>query len=259
LNRFIKYQSRFFIVILFSHTISFSQNSSKNLLKYNYQLNYEEQNIFSDNIFYTLGAITGATSLLFILDESIRKEISKSKLHKNNTFLEIGHNYGEFYYSLGLSGIMYVSHFILKDDKIGRTAKSLFEALLVSGAVSITFKYIFGRSRPYREDGVAKFNWFETKNIFNSLPSGHVITAFTTSTVLAKSFDNLYVSIFLYSLAGLTAYQRIESDNHWFSDLFLGASIGVLAGEFFSSKNFTDNSKNVNFNLIPFISESFSH
>jgi len=67
-------------------------------------------------------------------------------------------------------------------------------------------------------------------NAHNSFPSGHTIAAFTTSSVLAATIKNTYASIALYSLAGLTAYQRIYSNNHWFSDTVLAAIIGTVVG-----------------------------
>ena len=171
------------------------------------------------------------------MDHSIRNEILSSRINKNNAFLKIGHNYGDFYYNLGFAGVLYASHFAFGNKEIGSAGKSLLEALLVGGLASISIKYIFGRSRPYTEQGNTKFNWFETENIFNSLPSGHVITAFTTSSVISNYINNFYVSFALYSLAGLTALQRIATDNHWFSDVFLGAGIGIMVGSYFSNIN----------------------
>ncbi len=74
------------------------------------------------------------------------------------------------------------------------------------------------------------FDLFKTDNPHNSFPSGHTVVAFTTSSVLAASIKNTYASIALYSLAGLTAYQRIYSNNHWFSDTVLAAIIGTVVG-----------------------------
>lgn len=59
---------------------------------------------------------------------------------------------------------------------------------------------------------------------------GHTSTAFTIATVLSEQIDNTYASIALYSLASLTAYQRVYADAHWFSDTFLGAVLGTFIG-----------------------------
>lgn len=205
----------------------------------------------SDNLLLKAGIASMATGILFLADKSIRAELKQNN-SQNNLLLDVGHIYGEYNYSFGLAGVLYMSQFILNDKKIANTGKVLFESLLISGVLSISIKYIFGRSRPNRNEGNTKFNWFEINNTYNSLPSGHVITAFTTSTVLSKAINNKYASILLYSLAGVTAYQRIASDNHWFSDVFLGASIGYLAGEYFS--NVSEKGKIISgeYNLIPF-------
>lgn len=209
----------------------------------------------SDHLFIKAGLASIATGMLFFTDNSIRRKLT-NKNYQNKFLLDVGHSYGETNYNFGLAGVLYLSQFILDDKIVANTGKVLFESLLVSGVLSISIKYIFGRSRPNRDEGNTKFNWFEIKNTFNSLPSGHVITAFTTSTVLSRAINNNYASILLYGLAGLTAYQRIASDNHWFTDVFLGASMGYLVGEYFSklSKNKTIISGE--YNLIPFFYEN---
>jgi len=210
------------------------------------------------NVYYKIGAISAATGLLFLVDNSIRNNLKNISASNNNILLKAGHEYGEIYYSMGLAGALYLTQFLFDDHKAASTGKVLFESLVISSIAAISIKYIFGRSRPYTEDGSTKFNWFETDNKYNSLPSGHVITAFTTSTVLARSIGNTYVSIALYGMAGLTAYQRIASDNHWFSDAFLGAAIGILVGEYFSKINESKSEKSNSYNLIPFFSRNSS-
>ncbi len=216
----------------------------------------KSENTSKPHLAYSSAGIAIASSLFFLLDDTIRDEILCSSVNKNNTFLKIGHSYGDIYYNIGLAGFIYASNIIISNDKFSSAGKSLFESLLVGGLASITIKYIFGRSRPYKEDGTTQFNWFETENIYNSLPSGHVITAFTTSTVISNYVENIYVSIALYSLAGLTAFQRIATDNHWFSDVFLGAGIGVIVGSYFSNLNKSKLSESSSVNLVPFISKS---
>jgi membrane-associated phospholipid phosphatase len=216
---------------------------------------YEEN---TSDAFYKIGFVAASTGLLFLSDNMLRNNIKISTTAKDNTLLKVGNKYGVFYYNLGFSGALYLSQFVTNNRNIANTGKVLMESLIISGLASISIKYLFGRSRPNREEGVTQFNWFETDNIFNSLPSGHVITAFTTSTVLSRSIGNTYISIALYGLAGLTAYQRMASDNHWFSDVFLGASIGILVGEYFSDVNDNNISESGNYNLIPFFSHNYN-
>ncbi len=209
--------------------------------------NNNEDDYLINGLFFT-SAIAGS----FLLDNTFRNGL-KAK-NENNIFLKIGHNYGEVYYNYLFAGTMLLSQFVSKNNKVAKTGKILFEALTVGSIATISLKFIFGKSRPYLGKGNMDFLWFETSNRKNSFPSGHVVTAFTTSTVLSKSINNTYASIVLYGLAGLTVYQRITSDNHWFSDTVLGASIGFLAGEYLSVWN--ERNEDNNYLLIPFFTKN---
>lgn len=216
----------------------------------------DTKNALSSDLLINSGIAVLSTGILFLLDNQIRNEVVNKR--NDNVLLDIGHEYGEISYAFGLSGALYLTQFVFNDNNLGNTGKVLFESLIVGGLLSISLKYIFGRSRPYLEDGNTKFNWFETQNIYNSLPSGHVITAFTISSVLSESINNSYASIFLYGLAGLTAYQRVSSDNHWFSDAFLGGAIGVIVGKYFSDLSKRNKLNSDSYNLIPFWSKNYS-
>ncbi|PID59605.1 MAG: hypothetical protein CR986_04890 [Ignavibacteriae bacterium] len=223
-----------FTILLFSYSLVYSQVQNNEAKK------------TSNNLLYKSGAAVLTTSLLFLLDDEIRTRLQKKSL-ENNTLQTIGKNYGEFYYNLAFTGTLYLSNFIFKDERIAKTSKALLESLLVGGLINGSLKFILGRARPYKNKGNYSFHWFETDNAYNSLTSGHTVTAFATSTILAKIFDNTYASILLYGLAGITAYQRMISDNHWFTDVFLGAAVGYFTAEYFYNKN-----KN-NYSIIPFI------
>ena len=240
----------FILSIFLSTNLLFSQASDN----YFIQSSDSNENTTKLNLMYGIG-ITAASFFSLLADKPIRNEVLKSNINTKSVIMKVGHSYGEFYYNLGLAGLLYASNYITDNKKVGSAGKSLFESLLVGGLASIAIKYIFGRSRPYKGEGNTKFNWLETNNIFNSLPSGHVITAFTTSTVLSNYIENIYISIALYSLSGLTAYQRLATDNHWFSDVFVGAGIGIIAGSYFSNMNKSKLSKSSSINLIPFVSK----
>lgn len=64
-----------------------------------------------------------------------------------------------------------------------------------------------------------------------SFPLGHTTMAFAFSSVLTSLISNPYATIGLYCLVVLTASQRMYSDQHWLSDVILGASIGTAVGQ----------------------------
>jgi membrane-associated phospholipid phosphatase len=79
-------------------------------------------------------------------------------------------------------------------------------------------------------EGNGTFRAFQFKSGTTSLPSGHTTVAFAMSSVLSARIHNTAVSVGLYSLASLTALGRVYHNVHWFSDTFLGAAIGTVAG-----------------------------
>ena len=181
------------------------------------------------DLVYPIAFIVG-TALSFTLDDKVKNLAQRNQNSTTKSITKIGEKYGNGLYSVILSAGLFTTGLITDNKEITNTGRILAEALAVSGLTVQLIKIVSGRSRPYLNEGNFKFNWLETNNDYNSLPSGHTVVAFTTSSVLAATIKNIYASIALYSLAGLTAYQRIYSNNHWFSDTVLAAIIGTVVG-----------------------------
>jgi membrane-associated phospholipid phosphatase len=64
----------------------------------------------------------------------------------------------------------------------------------------------------------------------NSFPSGHTTFAFTLAEVLHQEFkDKPFIYISGYALATTVGAMRILNNRHWFSDVMVGAGIGIAA------------------------------
>lgn len=197
-------------------------NSSKNILISPYH--------FQKDDWLLTGLIVGLTAFSFTMDKTIRTETQKLHSAGMNKITNIGEHWGNPKYGNLLGGVLYAGGHLLGDKKIRKTGLMLAETLLLNSIIIKILKTTIGRSRPTQEQGNLDILGFQTNNTGHSLPSGHTSTAFAVSTVLSKQIDNIYASIALYSLAGLTAFQRTYSQNHWFSDTVLGAAIGILIG-----------------------------
>lgn len=183
----------------------------------------------STDLVYTAGFI-GGLAAAFTLDQGVRDVVSRNQNSATKSITDIGERYGNVIYAGALSFGLFTTGLLLDNQKIENTGRVLFEALLIAGGTAQIIKIVSGRSRPFTNEGSAAFNFFELDNPHNSFPSGHTVVAFTTTAVLAATIKNVYASIGLYGLAGLTAYQRIYSDNHWFSDTILAAALGTVIG-----------------------------
>ncbi len=61
---------------------------------------------------------------------------------------------------------------------------------------------------------------------FNSFPSGHSATIFTTCTLLSLMTKHRSTRVLLFAIACITAFSRVYLSQHFFEDIFAGALIG---------------------------------
>ena len=121
---------------------------------------------------------------------------------------------------------------IFKDKKLIQTSRLMVESFLITGTITIIGKGLFGRARPYTDEGPFDFEWFKFngKQERRSLPSGHVSSAFSIVTVLAKQYDSWWMEIPAYTVGVAVAFQRMESRSHWNADVILGGALGYCVG-----------------------------
>ena len=90
-----------------------------------------------------------------------------------------------------------------------------FDALLLTNSTVFVMKYMFNTRRPNGEP--------------RGFPSGHVASSFAIASVIDE-FEGPYWGIGAYSIAGLVAWQRIDSRKHDLSDVLFGAALGTAIG-----------------------------
>jgi membrane-associated phospholipid phosphatase len=95
-----------------------------------------------------------------------------------------------------------------------------------------------------------------------SFPSGHTTFAFTNATVLYNEFSESYPLLAYsgYAFATTTGTLRLMHNEHWLSDVLLGAGIGIMAAHLVyyiePLKNFNPFLKSENITLTPLIKEN---
>ncbi|MEO0150421.1 MAG: phosphatase PAP2 family protein [candidate division WOR-3 bacterium] len=167
---------------------------------------------------------------MFNLDERIRNY----SLNYKNDFLNSSFNFlnelGEGqYHIIGYSVLYFISK-LKNDEKLEKFSINGLKSFLISGSTVLGLKYIFGRARPYTDEGSLSFKTFNLNNDYQSFPSGHTIIAFTTASYLSSQLNNKFISVLSYSLAIGVGMARIYKDQHWFSDVIAGAVLGIIIG-----------------------------
>ena len=210
----------------FFHTVKYDINSAYNngIKVFSSPLDFDK----SDWII--TGSVISTTAMAFIIDN---KERTFWKMNQGKTLdnvSSVGHFYGGIQNAAILGVLLYVGGIVSDEPGIRKTGRNLGEALFYAGITTLTLKTIFGRSRPFTNDGPYHFKFFQTDFAHTSFPSGDITVAFTVSSVLARTINNTYATVILYSLACTTFMQRMYSDDHWLSDSILAAAIGYFIG-----------------------------
>ncbi len=114
------------------------------------------------------------------------------------------------------------------------------EAVLLASGVTTVLKGVLGRSRPYVVGDTNPHNFGLFKGFSSSdrqsFPSGHATAAFAAASAVTSEVRRLwpsatwYVAPALYGGATLVGLSRMYHNNHWASDVVLGAGIGTFSG-----------------------------
>jgi membrane-associated phospholipid phosphatase len=201
-------------------------------------------------------AVIGVAGGSFFLDDIFRSQTRANQTPTLDAFARVGNTYGEVYPIVLLTGGTYFGGLLLKNRDLQLTGKCLFESALIAGAITTGGKILFGRSRPFLNEGSGTLNPIAFSDARQAFPSGHATLAFVISSVLSERIKNIWATLGLYSLASLTAWSRMHTDRHWFSDTVSGAIIGTSVGVVITRLNeaaYQDEAKTLKLSIHPVI------
>jgi len=164
----------------------------------------------------------------FYLDAAFRGLV----LSLHQPFLDLPADFGRWYGGWAPTFYLFLFFYLLgiliRNYKLRNLGLLIFESYIYSGIVTLIFKSLFGRWRPFTAHGELSFSWLQLRNEQLSFVSGHASVGFALSCVLASSTNNIYLKSFFYLLAVVTALSRVYHDQHWLSDIVMGSFIGIL-------------------------------
>lgn len=176
--------------------------------------------------------ILGGAVLTCTLDRTMYTAVRRQRGGFVNTVNHIGHFYQGPQVNFGAAGILYGSGLIAHSPGLRRTGAEIVEAIAISAGGSHILKFAVGRSRPYAGRGPFHFRFGGPiwHNEHASFPSGDVTAAFAFSSVLAAETKSWPIAVALYGLSSTVAFQRMNINQHWFSDTVCGAVLGTAVG-----------------------------
>lgn len=172
-------------------------------------------------------AFTTTAGILYAFDQEIYDALKRNEDHKfyrpfrkiGETFEPIGMmgNTNKFYFG-GLA-----AGYLFRIKPLMEVSAQILESHFIAGGVKNVANIVVGRTRPHEGKGPRSFEF----NNGTSFPSGHASSIFQVATVLSHHFRFRPATVVLYGLATSVAFQRVTSDSHWPSDVFIAAVYGT--------------------------------
>lgn len=191
---------------------------------------------FSRNDWIIFGGVAGGTAGLMFLDESIQSmTLRNQQSDLYDASIDLAWT-GHLIAADIASGLVYLSGLLSRNDELRVTGRMMGQSLIYAGTVALVLRLLTGRRWPAAKEGAFSFDTWPPDNTYHAFPSGHTVVVFALATVLAHQIDSWPVTVLLYGTAVASGLGRIYLDQHWASDILLGAVLGFTTGRFVLSR-----------------------
>ena len=137
-----------------------------------------------------------------------------------------------------VGGTLYAAGRLSHNAKLADLGLHGTEALLIGEATATTMKILVGRARPYLGTGPNDYGFGRglSTGDYKSFPSGHAVAAFAAAAAVTSETSRhapdtrWIVGPVMYAGAALVGVSRMYNNQHWASDVIVGAGVGTLAG-----------------------------
>lgn len=167
-----------------------------------------------------------ATAVVYNNDDAIRRAFLRQ--HGNPVYdaaLKLGDNLEPIGY-MGRTAPWYIGAmglgYALGNRPLTVIPAQVLESHFIAGGVRNVAKVVVGRRRPFEDRGPRDFSF----DGGTSFPSGHTSIAFEIATIVSSHARRWPVTACSYALATTVAMQRVDSGNHWASDVLVPAVTG---------------------------------
>jgi membrane-associated phospholipid phosphatase len=180
------------------------------------------------------GILAGGT-VIYLFDDQIREWIQRNPTQAKNDVAEyVFEPWGSGIYPVVLLGGFYAYGLAAKKALPRQVAMAGVQAFIMTRIATVVIKQLTHRHRPYQDDPANPRLWEGpiADWHYNSFPSGHTSTAFALATLFSSVYrDKIWVGILSYGIATGVAWSRVYDNQHWASDVFIGAALGFAIGK----------------------------
>jgi len=159
--------------------------------------------------------VAGVGGFAAIATHAADDEIAKWVETSNPASLTGGNIYGSQLLHVPVAAAYWVIASAAGSSRHAEVGRDLLRAQISVVSWSYAIKYATDRTRPNGDP--------------RSLPSGHASTSFATATVLQTHYG-WKVGLPAFLAAGYSGVSRVFDNQHWASDVVLGAAVGIASG-----------------------------
>jgi membrane-associated phospholipid phosphatase len=102
------------------------------------------------------------------------------------------------------------------------------ETLVNTFLIYTPTQLLAARQRP--DEGNGNGDFWKHHSINTSFPGGHAMFTFAMATVVSHEYPQKWVQLLAYSAASIVTVTRFMARDHWSSDMFIGAALGIGIG-----------------------------
>lgn len=169
--------------------------------------------------------VLAGTGGLIAADRHIERHIGTAhyQIYQDSSNIAIGG------LSAALAGVWIYG---LKSDEHRHARETGFlelETLVNTFLIYTPMQLIGARQRPGEGNGNGDF--WKHHAINTSFPGGHAMFTFAMATVVSHEYSQKWVQVLAYSAASIVTVSRFMARDHWSSDMFIGAALGIGIGE----------------------------
>lgn len=167
-----------------------------------------------------IAPFVGTTTVFIASDSWLSKQIPLGEVDRSKKFSDYA-----TYSLIGAGAGSYLLGHLTKNDQLTETGFLSGEAALDSTAVAYLFKIATERPRPFQDNG---HGTFFTGGL--SFPSEHSAIAWSIASVMAHEYPGTLTKILAYGLATGISATRVTGQQHFSSDVIVGAALGWYFG-----------------------------
>ena len=180
---------------------------------------------------WEVGAVVGGGLLTMAVVDGPVQDWSSNPDHGSQTagdFASAFKYFGQWQVIAPVTGGILIAGLVTKKPGLVHSGLRVGASVLLAGVLTGVFKYSLGRVRPYDTNDVWDYKPFSGNT---SMWSGHTVLAFSFAASQAQEIHRPWATIGLYTLATGTAWSRVYDNQHWVSDVAIGAVVGIASAK----------------------------